>query len=68
MEKVKLEKLDQVVGVPLSAEQHEEMQGIIRQYAPGMPEGRLMRIAWLIFRRQLLSKGPIHLVGEELGA
>lgn len=62
------EKLDQVVGVPLSVEQRKELQNIIKLYAPEMPEGRLLRIAWLIFRRQLLSKGPIHLVGEELGA
>jgi hypothetical protein len=62
------EKLDQVVGVPLSSEQREELREIIRKWAPDMSEGRMLRIAWLNFRQQLYSRGPIHLVGEVMGA
>lgn len=62
------EKLDQVVGVPLSHEQRERLHHVIDKYAPGMAEGKLLRIAWLNFEQQLKSRGPIHLVGEVIGA
>lgn len=56
------------VGVPLSIEQRQDLQVVIQQYAPGTPEGKVLRVAWLYFRTQLDQKGPIPFIADLLGA
>jgi len=62
------DKLTKTIGVPLSVEQYNEIQTIIKDHCPNMSEGKLMRMAWLYLRNEIKDKGALHVLAEILGA
>ena len=62
------DKLSKTVGVPLTDDQYDELRNIIKNNAPNMPEGKLIRLAWIYFLRQTRERGLLHVLGEILGA
>jgi hypothetical protein len=62
------DKLTKTIGVPLSEEQYNEIQTIIKEHAPDLSEGKFMRMAWLFLRKEINEKGALHVLAEILGA
>ena len=62
------DKLTKTIGVPLSEDQYNEIQAIIKEHAPNLTEGKFMRMAWLFLRNEIRDKGALHVLAEILGA
>ncbi len=62
------EKLTEVVGVPLSEEQRTRLQNFIEKHCPEASEGKVLRIAYLYLETVVERQGPLHIIGNLMGA
>jgi len=64
---VRKEKLDEVVGCPLSSEQRARLRRFIEKYCPGKAEGQVLRISYLFLEIEMERRGPLCIIGRLMG-